>query len=75
MAEMRVTTLSPDGCIIAFEPWGGEYRLAATDSLRIELDPKGGIEDIVHVNEGFIQLHFVAEPLSMLNSHGEPVSV
>jgi hypothetical protein len=75
MTEMRVTTVSEIGCTIAFEPWGGEYYLDAADVLRIDMNPEGGIEDIVHVDGGFIQLHFVAEPLSMVNSRGEHVSV
>jgi hypothetical protein len=75
MTGMRVTTVSENGCTIAFEPWGGEYHLDASDVLRIEMNPAGGIEDIVHVNGAFIQLHFVAEPLSVVNSRGEHVSV
>ena len=61
-------------CTVAFEPWGGEYKLVEPDFLTIVTDESSTLEGVVY-SGGFIQLFFIDEPISIVNSRGERVSI
>jgi hypothetical protein len=67
---------SPDGesCIVAFEPWGNEYRLVSPDSLTIELHPDDNSTTVVY-SDGRIEFWLGEEPTKITNGRGESVSV